>query len=226
MLTIQDMKKEYPIGKLKVHALQGVSFHIEEGDFVAIMGPSGSGKSTLMHILGCLDRPTSGSYYLDGQDVSQVSDNALAGIRNKKIGFVFQQFNLLGRITCLKNVEVPLIYAGAGRRSRQKRAREALERVGLGDRTHHKPNEISGGQKQRVAIARALINNPSLILADEPTGNLDTTTGEEIMAILHSLHEQGHTILLVTHESEISRQARRVIRLRDGLLVEDEVIRA
>jgi putative ABC transport system ATP-binding protein len=225
MLEVQNLKKMYQMGEVCVEALKGVSFRIDRGEFVAIMGPSGSGKSTLMHLLGCLDQPSEGVYLLEGEDVAQITDNQLAEIRNKRIGFVFQSFNLLPRMAIIKNVEVPLIYAGVRGAKRHKMAKEALEKVGLGDRLHHRPNEISGGQKQRVAIARALINHPSIILADEPTGNLDSKTGEEIMALFHDLNRQGHTIILVTHEVEIARNARRVISIRDGQITSDEVIR-
>lgn len=224
MLEVRNLRKVYKTGKIEVEALKGVSFRIERGEFVAIMGPSGSGKSTLMHLLGCLDHPTGGVYLLEGEDVKATSENRLAEVRNKRIGFVFQQFNLLARTTILHNVEVPLIYSGMRRSKRRKLAKEVLEKVGLGHRLHHQPNEISGGQKQRVAIARALINNPSLILADEPTGNLDTKTGEEIMDIFRELNANGHTIVLVTHEPEIAQCARRVIELRDGEIKRDEVI--
>ncbi|NLM37890.1 MAG: ABC transporter ATP-binding protein [Firmicutes bacterium] len=225
LIQVVNLQKIYRMGPVQVEALKGVSFQIEAGEFVAIIGPSGSGKSTLMHILGCLDQPTGGHYYLEGQDVSTVSDNELAEIRNKKIGFVFQQFNLLPKANILQNVCVPLIYGGVrGRRRQLKLAEEALRQVGLGDRLHHRPNEISGGQKQRVAIARALINNPSLILADEPTGNLDSKTGQEILGIFRHLNEEGHTIVIVTHDPEIAKQARRVIQIRDGLVQKDEVI--
>ncbi len=225
LIKAEHLQKTYQMGTVKVEALKDASFEIAAGEFVAIIGPSGSGKSTLMHILGCLDRPTKGRYFLDGQDMSNVSDNQLAEIRNKKIGFVFQQFNLLPKATILQNVCLPLIYAGLrGRRKQQELARRALEQVGLGDRLYHRPNEISGGQKQRVAIARALINNPALLLADEPTGNLDTKTGQEIMKTFHRLNQEGHTIILVTHDPEIAAQARRVIQIRDGLIQRDEVI--
>lgn len=224
MLAVKELKKIYQMGEVTVEALKGVSFRIERGEFVAIMGPSGSGKSTLMHLLGCLDQPTSGAYYLEEENVAELSDNSLAEIRNKRIGFVFQQFNLLARTTILKNVEVPLIYAGMRGSKRQKLAINALEKVGLGHRLSHRPNEISGGQKQRVAIARALINNPSLILADEPTGNLDTKTGSEIMQIFQQLNDQGHTIILVTHEEEVAQNAQRIISLRDGQILSDEVV--
>lgn len=219
------LRKTYIMGDVKVEALKDASFQIAEGEFVAIIGPSGSGKSTLMHILGCLDQPTGGSYFLDDHDINSASDNQLAEIRNKKIGFVFQQFNLLPKATILQNVCVPLIYSGMrGRRKQQQSAINALELVGLGDRLNHRPNEISGGQKQRVAIARALINNPALLLADEPTGNLDTKTGQEIMKTFLQLNQEGHTIIVVTHDQEIAAQAHRVIQIRDGLIQRDEVI--
>ncbi|HBK68783.1 MAG TPA: macrolide ABC transporter ATP-binding protein [Firmicutes bacterium] len=225
LIKADHLRKVYKMGTIKVEALKEASFQITEGEFVAIIGPSGSGKSTLMHILGCLDQPTTGKYLLDEHDVSRASDDQLAEIRNKKIGFVFQQFNLLPKATILQNVCVPLIYSGIrGRRRQQKLAERALQMVGLGDRMNHRPNEISGGQKQRVAIARALINNPSLILADEPTGNLDSKTGKEIINIFQQLNNEGHTIIMVTHDQEIANQARRVIQLRDGLIQRDEVI--
>ena len=223
MLKIKEIKKIYQMGKVKVEALRGVSFYINKGEFVAIMGPSGSGKSTLMHIIGCLDQPTEGSFIIGGKDVSKLNDDRLAEIRNKSIGFVFQQFNLLSRTSILHNVEIPLIYAGLKTKQRREMAKQALESVGLGDRVKHKPNEISGGEKQRAAIARALVNNPLIILADEPTGNLDTKTGEEIMKIFYKLHQQGNTVIMVTHEAEIARHARRIIHLRDGLIEKDEV---
>ena len=226
MIEVKEMQKTFYMGTIEVQALRGVSFVVEEGEFVAIMGPSGSGKSTLMHLMGCLDYPTAGEYWIEGREISSISDDRLAEIRNQKIGFVFQQFNLLSRTTILQNVEVPLIYRGVGLRRRRQMAREALERVGLGHRLTHQPNEISGGQKQRVAIARSLVNNPSLILADEPTGNLDTATGEEIMRLFHELNEQGHTIVLVTHEPPIAEHARRIIHLRDGEIIDDEVVEA
>jgi len=223
MLEIKKIKKIYQMGKVKVEALRGVSFYIDKGEFVAIMGPSGSGKSTLMHIIGCLDQPTEGSFIIGGKDVSKLNDDRLAEIRNKRIGFIFQQFNLLSRTSILHNVEIPLIYAGLKTKQRRELAKQALESVGLGDRVKHKPNEISGGEKQRAAIARALVNDPLIILADEPTGNLDTKTGEEIMKIFYKLHQQGNTIIMVTHEAEIARHARRIIHLRDGLIEKDEV---
>lgn len=223
MLEIKKIKKIYQMGKVKVEALRGVSFCIDKGEFVAIMGPSGSGKSTLMHIIGCLDQPTEGSFIIGGKDVSKLNDDRLAEIRNKSIGFVFQQFNLLSRTSILHNVEIPLIYAGLKTKQRREMAKQALVSVGLADRVKHKPNEISGGEKQRAAIARALVNNPLIILADEPTGNLDTKTGEEIMKIFYKLHQQGNTVIMVTHEAEVARHARRIIHLRDGLIEKDEV---
>ncbi|MBU1291015.1 ABC transporter ATP-binding protein [bacterium] len=223
MLEIKKVKKIYQMGKVKVEALRGVSFYIDKGEFVAVMGPSGSGKSTLMHIIGCLDQPTEGNFIIGGKDVSKLNDDRLAEIRNKRIGFVFQQYNLLSRTSILHNVEIPLIYAGLKSKQRRKLAMQALESVGLADRVKHKPNEISGGEKQRAAIARALVNDPLIILADEPTGNLDTKTGEEIMKIFYKLHQQGNTIIMVTHEAEVARHARRIIHLRDGLIEKDEV---
>ena len=224
MLKSKNLTKVYRNGKVEVKALKGVSFEIGKGEMVAIMGPSGSGKSTLMHLLGCLDHPTAGTYYLDGKDVSGLKGDQLADIRNNYIGFVFQQFNLLSRTTALHNVEVPLIYAGIKKEKRREVASKLLDKVGLGHRLQHFPNELSGGQRQRVAIARALANNPSLILADEPTGNVDTETGEEIMDIFHDLNEQGHTIVLVTHEDDIAAHARRTIHLVDGKIDRDEVV--
>lgn len=224
MIRVENLWKVYQNGSIKVEALKGVSFEIAEGEMVAIMGPSGSGKSTLMHLLGCLDTPTKGKYILAGNDVSALKEDQLAEIRNSHIGFVFQQFNLLSRVSILHNVEVPLIYKGVKKRKREKIAREYLEKVGLGHRLHHNPNEISGGQRQRVAIARALVNQPSLILADEPTGNLDTKTGEEIMEMFRQLHAQGHTIILVTHEENIARYAQRILYIVDGEITRDEVI--
>ncbi len=217
-----DVKKEYVMGTQTVHALRGVSFDIRKNEYVAIMGPSGSGKSTMMNVIGCLDTPSSGSYILNGTNVNTLTDNELAAIRNKEIGFVFQTFNLLPRSTALANVELPLIYAGMKHSERRKRAIEVLERVGLADRMHHKPNELSGGQRQRVAVARALVNNPSILLADEPTGNLDSKTGVEIMQLFEELHAQGNTIVLVTHEEDIAMHAHRIVRLRDGLLESDK----
>lgn len=223
MIILENIKKVYKTGTISVTALENISLEIVAGEFVAVMGPSGSGKSTLMNILGCLDRPTEGNYFLDGQNVAQLNDNQLAEIRNKKIGFVFQSFNLLPRTSALKNVELPMMYAGIPPRERRKRAIEALERVGLGDRIDHNPNQLSGGQKQRVAIARALVNSPSIILADEPTGNLDSHSGQEILNIFRQLNQEGVTIILVTHERDIAAYARRIIAFRDGHLVGDTV---
>ncbi|MCK4240222.1 MAG: ABC transporter ATP-binding protein [Candidatus Atribacteria bacterium] len=225
MLELKKITRIYKMGKVEVKALRGISFQVRMGEFIAIIGPSGSGKSTLMHIIGCLDHPTEGSFIMEGEDVSKVNDNRLAEIRNKRVGFVFQQYNLLSRTNILHNVEVPLIYARVKAKVRKKLARQVLEDLGLGDRLNHRPNEISGGEMQRVTIARALVNNPLIILADEPTGNLDTKTGEEIMKIFDRLHQQGHTIIMVTHEAEVARHARRIIYLRDGLIEKDEMIR-
>jgi putative ABC transport system ATP-binding protein len=222
MIEIEDVTKIYQMGEIEVHALRGVSLQIEEGEFLTIMGPSGSGKSTLMNVLGCLDSPTEGSYHLHNQDVSRLSDTQLARIRNKEIGFVFQQFNLLPRTTALRQVELPLVYAGVGARERRERARAALETVGLGDRMGHRPDELSGGQQQRVAAARALVTEPSIIMADEPTGNLDTKSGEEVLRVFQKLNEQGITIIFVTHDPEIAEYSRRTILLRDGLIERDE----
>jgi putative ABC transport system ATP-binding protein len=223
IIRIENIAKIYQMGIEKVFALRDISLTIDKNEYVAIMGPSGSGKSTLMNILGCLDTPTLGKYFFTGMDVKEMNDNDLAEIRNKKIGFVFQTFNLLARASSIKNVELPLVYAGVKSSERYDRAQKVLEDVGLGDRMLHKPNELSGGQRQRVAVARALVNDPSIILADEPTGNLDTKTGEEIMILFQDLWLKGNTIILVTHEEEIARHARRIIRLRDGLIERDEI---
>jgi len=222
LIEARKLTKIYKIGTVEVPALREIDLDIDKNEYVAIMGPSGSGKSTLMNLIGCLDTPTSGTYRLAGTLVSELNDDQLAEIRNKEIGFVFQTFNLLPRATALHNVELPLIYAGIPAARRREMAQQALERVGLADRMHHKPNELSGGQRQRVAIARALVNNPSIILADEPTGNLDTKTGDEIMNIFQELHEQGNTIILVTHEEYIAEHAKRIVRLRDGRIEADE----
>jgi putative ABC transport system ATP-binding protein len=222
ILDLRDVHRTYQMGEEKVRALAGVSLEIRRGEYVAIMGPSGSGKSTLMNIIGCLDVPDGGSYHLEGQAVDQMSEDQLADIRNRKIGFVFQTFNLVPRVTVFKNVELPLIYAGKPRAERKRIAEDAINVVGLASRMSHKPNELSGGQRQRVAIARALVCNPSIILADEPTGNLDSQTGAEIMAVLGELHAKGNTIILVTHEDDIAAHAHRVVRLRDGLIESDK----
>ena len=224
LIDVRDLTKVYEMGDVQVHALRGVTFTVESGEFIAIVGPSGSGKSTMMDILGCLAKPTEGEYYLETEEVGKLSDNRLAEIRNRKVGFVFQSFNLLQRTTALHNVELPLIYSGLSRKERRRRAFEALESVGLADRVHHKSNEMSGGQIQRVAIARALVNNPSMIFADEPTGNLDTRSGGEIMGIFDELNEAGNTIIMVTHEPEIAAHARRILHIRDGLIERDEQI--
>ncbi|MBO9671868.1 ABC transporter ATP-binding protein [Pedobacter vanadiisoli] len=221
LITIKEIGRKYVIGSEVIHALKSVSLDIYKGEFVALMGPSGSGKSTLMNILGCLDTPSSGTYVLNGTNVSHMSDDALAEVRNQEIGFVFQTFNLLPRSTSLDNVALPLIYAGTSKKDRDARAAKALENVGLGNRMDHKPNELSGGQRQRVAVARALINNPSIILADEPTGNLDTKTSVEIMGLLEEIHSKGNTIILVTHEEDIAQHAHRIVRMRDGLIEND-----
>lgn len=225
IINLIQIKKIYDMGGAEeVQALRGIDLKIGKNEYVAIMGPSGSGKSTLMNIIGCLDTPTSGIYEFNGVKVSEMNDDQLAKIRNKEIGFVFQTFNLLARSNALHNVELPLIYAGVGKAQRREMAIKALEQVGLADRMYHKPNELSGGQRQRVAIARALVNRPSIILADEPTGNLDTKTGDEIMALFEQIHQQGNTIILVTHEEYIAEHAKRIIRLRDGLIESDEIL--
>jgi putative ABC transport system ATP-binding protein len=221
VIEIENVTKLYKMGEEIVHALRGVSLNVRRNEYLAVMGPSGSGKSTMMNMLGCLDTPTTGKYHFTGKDVSSMTDDELADIRNREIGFVFQTFNLLPRSTTLANVELPLIYAGYSPGDRREKAVKALHDVGLGERMGHKPNELSGGQRQRVAIARALVNNPSIILADEPTGNLDSRTGEEIMQLLEDLYEQGNTIIVVTHEEDIARHARRIVRLRDGLIESD-----
>jgi putative ABC transport system ATP-binding protein len=222
LIEIRDLHRVYAVGEGEVRALDGVDLDIEQNEYVAIMGPSGSGKSTLMNILGCLDTPTKGSYKLKGKEIAERSDDELARIRNEEIGFVFQTFNLLPRADALHNVELPLVYAGLRHEERRRRARQMLERVGLGDRMTHRPNALSGGQRQRVAIARALVNQPSIILADEPTGNLDTRTGEEIMAAFEDIWRQGNTVILVTHEADVAEHARRVVRMRDGRIESDQ----
>lgn len=224
IIHLESLHKSYFMGRQAINVLKGISMDILKNEYVALMGPSGSGKSTLMNILGCLDSPTSGKYILNGNDVSQMEDNELADIRNKEIGFVFQQFNLLPRMSALENVALPLVYAGVPKKQRLEQAMEVIKKVGLGDRSHHKPNELSGGQIQRVAIARALVNNPAIILADEPTGNLDSKTSIEIMEMFNQIHESGNTVVLVTHEEDIARYARRVIRLRDGVIETDTAI--
>jgi len=224
IIRVVDLVKEYDMGKVKVTALKGVGLEVPRGQLLAIMGPSGSGKSTLMNILGCLDRPTSGQYFLDGSDVSKKSDNELAEIRNRFIGFIFQTFNLLARTDAMANVELPLIYRGVGARERKERAAAALEAVGLAKRMHHRPNEMSGGEQQRVAIARAIAGDPKVILADEPTGNLDSRSGEEVMAIFQDLNARGITMVLVTHDPDIARHAQRIVSVRDGKIVSDEMV--
>ena len=222
VIRIENLTRFYTIGEETVRALNGINLSIQKNEYVALMGPSGSGKSTLMNIIGCLDTPTSGEYFLNGPNVAQLSDSELAAIRNKEIGFVFQTFNLLPRLTALQNVALPLVYAGIPESERLKKAKEVLEQVGLGDRIKHRPNELSGGQRQRVAVARALVNHPSIILADEPTGNLDSKTSEEIMQLLDIIHQAGNTIVLVTHEEDIALHAKRVVRMRDGIVESDQ----
>ncbi|MCB0548437.1 MAG: ABC transporter ATP-binding protein [Phaeodactylibacter sp.] len=223
MISVKELTKTYIMGPTKVHALRGVNLDIRKNEFVALMGPSGSGKSTLMNLLGCLDTPSSGEYWLNGINVSTMDDSELAEVRNKEIGFVFQTFNLLPRLTALDNVALPLVYAGISKAGRREKAMQVLDAVGLGDRVEHKPNELSGGQRQRVAIARALVNDPSIILADEPTGNLDTKTSIEIMGILENIHRLGNTVILVTHEPDIAEHAHRAVRLRDGMVESDAI---
>jgi putative ABC transport system ATP-binding protein len=222
IIHLEDIRKNYYLGKQTIEVLKGITFDIFKNEYVALMGPSGSGKSTLMNILGCLDTPTSGKYVLNGKDVSRTSDNELAEVRNNEIGFVFQQFNLLPRLSALENVALPLVYAGIPKKQRMEKAMEVLRKVDLTDRSHHKPNEMSGGQNQRVAIARALVNDPAIILADEPTGNLDSKTSYEIMDIFGKIHDSGNTVILVTHEEDISHYAHRIIRLRDGIIESDK----
>lgn len=223
LIDIAHVTKRYQLGEQIVFALQGINIKIEKGEYVALMGPSGSGKSTLMNIVGCLDMPTTGDYWLNDKEVSKMSDSALSEVRNAEIGFVFQTFNLLNRMNAIENVALPLVYAGIPKKIREERAKDVLNKVGLGDRMNHKPNELSGGQRQRVAIARALVNNPSILLADEPTGNLDTKTSHEIMALFEEIHHGGNTIVLVTHEEDIAQHAKRIIRLRDGVVEKNEL---
>ena len=224
LISLTNITRHYDMGAETVHALRGVSLNIERGEYVAIMGPSGSGKSTMMNILGCLDTPSAGRYELNGTDVSEMGDNDLAEVRNREIGFIFQSFNLLARATALRNVELPMVYAGIPADERHERAMEALKQVGLGDRVSHRPNELSGGQRQRVAVARALVNRPSILLADEPTGNLDSRTGREILALFDDLRRSGNTIIVVTHEEAVARRSRRMIRILDGQIASDEVL--
>jgi putative ABC transport system ATP-binding protein len=222
IIHLENIQKSYFMGRQELRVLKGISLDISKTEYVALMGPSGSGKSTLMNIIGCLDTPSAGSYTLNGKDVSKMTDNSLAEVRNREIGFVFQQFNLLPRLTALENVALPLVYAGMNRKQRNEKAKHVMEMVSLTDRSHHKPNELSGGQCQRVAIARALVNDPSIILADEPTGNLDTKTSQEIMDIFGDIHSRGNTVILVTHEEDIANYAHRIIRLRDGMIETDK----
>ena len=224
VIRTTNLWKTYQMGSIEIHALRGIQLEVKKNEYVAIMGPSGSGKSTLMNLIGCLDTPTKGDYYINNQLVSQLDDNELAAIRNKEIGFVFQTFNLLARSSALQNVELPLIYSGVPARKRREMAEQALRNVELGDRMTHKPNELSGGQRQRVAVARALVNSPSILLADEPTGNLDTKTGEEILGLFHQLHKRGNTIILVTHERDVALHSHRIIHLRDGLIESEEKV--
>ncbi len=221
MIKIENLYKTYMMGNVEVHALNGISLHVRPREFVSIIGPSGSGKSTLMNMIGCLDTPTSGKYYLDGLSIEDYDEDELAEIRNKKIGFIFQGFNLLQKLTAIENVELPLIYMGVGRAERERLSKAALERVGLGKRMYHKPTELSGGQQQRVAIARALSSKPPLILADEPTGNLDSKSGVEVMQMMHELHDEGNTIVLITHDNGVAEQAERIVRIQDGQITED-----